>query len=135
VSVCAILNVRGRRPLSSGVRRHLHMDHAPNSKVPAMLDGAVVLRTARLFPVSHTGNTRHEVAGEPVEAASRLAIARYPDQSGFYLFYCDAAWSVLTDTWHESVEAAVAQAEFEYTGSSNAWIATNAVQHLVRADA
>ena len=114
-------------PVSVVVRRHLHMDHAANIKVPAMLDGAVVLRTARLFPAAHTGNTRHAVAGEAGQATSRLAIARYPDQSGFYLFYCDAAWSVLTDTWHESVEAAVAQAEFEYTGSSNAWIATNAV--------
>jgi hypothetical protein len=103
------------------------MDPAANSKVPAMLDGAVVLRTARLFPAAHTGMTRHGVGGNPVEAASRLAIAHYPDQSGFYLFYCDAAWSVLTDTWHESIDAAVAQAEFEYSGSSNAWIATNAV--------
>jgi hypothetical protein len=33
----------------------------------------------------------------------------------------------MTDTWHESVEDAEAQAEFEYTGSKNAWIATNAV--------
>jgi hypothetical protein len=103
------------------------MDIAANTKVPALLDGAVVLRAARLFPAAHTGKTRHEVAGEPVKPASRLAIVRYPDESGFYVFYCDAAWSVLTDTWHESIEAAVAQAEFEYTGSSNAWIATNAV--------
>jgi hypothetical protein len=103
------------------------MDLTASSNVPAVLDGAVVLRTARLFPAAHTGETRHEVAGAPVEAASRLAIAHYPDQSGFYLFYCDAMWSVLTDTWHESIDAAVAQAEFEYKGSSNAWIATNAV--------
>ncbi len=113
--------------LMSNARRHLHMDSAASSRIPAMLDGAVVLRTARLFPAAHTGNTRHTVAGTPVAPASRLAIAHYPEQPGFYLFCCDEAWSVLADTWHESVEKAEAQAEFEYTGSSNAWIATNAV--------
>lgn len=103
------------------------MDLTASPEVPAMLDGAVVLGTTRLIPSAHTAKVRHEVQGELIEAASNLAIARYADQSGFYLFYCDAAWTVLTDTWHDSIEAAVAQAEFEYTGSSNTWIATNAV--------
>ncbi len=89
--------------------------------VPDTLDGAVVLRTARVFPAAHTGNTRPAVAGEPVPATSRLAIARYPDDAGFHLFCCEDAWVVMTDTWHESIEAAEAQAEFAYTGSSNAW--------------
>ena len=92
-----------------------------------MLDGAVVLRTARIFPAAHAGNTRHEVAGERVKAASRLAIAHYPGQAGFYLFGCDDSWSVMTDTWHESLEGAIAQAEFEYAGSYNAWVATYVV--------
>jgi hypothetical protein len=103
------------------------MDHARNSNAPATLGGAVVLKIARIFPAAHTGNTRHTVAGNPVAPASRLAIARYPGQPGYYLFYCDEAWSVMTDTWHESMENAEAQAEFEYTGSKNAWTATNAV--------
>jgi hypothetical protein len=103
------------------------MDSAANTKVPAKLGGATVLKTARLFPAAHTGNTRHMAAGRPVEPASRLAIAQSPGQPGFYLFYCDDTWAVMTDTWHQSVEDAEAQAEFEYKGSSNAWIATNAV--------
>jgi hypothetical protein len=45
-----------------------------------------------------------------------LAIAKYPNDSGFYLFYCDAEWAVITDTYHDSVERAVHQAEFEFSG-------------------
>ena len=100
---------------------------AAQSNVPSLLGGAVVLRTARLFPAAHTGNSKHSVAGNPIQPASRLAIAQYPDQPGFYLFYCDDAWAVLSDTWHETVEGAEAQAKFEYAGSSHAWVAWNAV--------
>jgi hypothetical protein len=31
-----------------------------------------------------------------------------------YLFYCDDDWRCLTDTYHEGMEHAVAQAEFEF---------------------
>lgn len=50
--------------------------------------------------------------------AAALAICRYHDDDGCYLFYCDALWNVLTDTWHESMEAAIRQADFEYVGLS-----------------
>jgi hypothetical protein len=98
-------------------------DFETTTKVSAKLGGAVVLKTARIFPAAHTGNALHIVAGSSVGPASRLAIAHYPDRAGFYLFHCDESWSVLADTWHESVEDAEAQAEFEYAGSSNAWVA------------
>ena len=103
------------------------MDSAVNTKAPTELCGAVVLKTARLFPAAHTGSTRHLVAGNSIQPASRLAIAQFPGQPGFYLYYCDDTWEVMTDTWHQTVEDAEAQAEFEYKGSSNAWVATNAV--------
>jgi hypothetical protein len=41
-------------------------------------------------------------------------IARYDEEPGVYLFYCDDAFQTLTDTWHEDVEAARDQCEFEY---------------------
>lgn len=50
-----------------------------------------------------------------------LAVCRYEDGGGFYLFYCDGEWNVVTDTYHESVEGAKNQAEFEYEGVGNAW--------------
>ena len=39
----------------------------------------------------------------------------------FYLFGCDADWQAITDTWHESVREAKAQAEFEYDVSAEEW--------------
>jgi len=59
--------------------------------------------------------------------ASYLAIAKYQDEAGVYLFYCDQSWVVMADTWHEKVSDAVAQAEFEYAGISAAWVSPNAV--------
>lgn len=53
--------------------------------------------------------------------AAGLAICRYGDGEGYYLFYCDREWEVVTDTHHQSVEDARSQAEFEYTGVSRAW--------------
>ena len=46
-----------------------------------------------------------------------LAICQYANEDGFYLFYCSPDWKTITDTWHESLEDALAQAEFEFQGS------------------
>lgn len=68
-----------------------------------------------------TGGCKHTVAGELLGAAAGLAICRYESDGGFYLFYCDDQWGVLTDTWHETLEDAKEQAEFEYKGTSRTW--------------
>jgi hypothetical protein len=70
-----------------------------------------------------TGKTRHAVGGAVQAAVPGLAICQYPEDSGFYLFYCDAEWAPITDTWHASIEEAKHQAEFEYQGSAATWIA------------
>ena len=59
--------------------------------------------------------------------ASHLAIAKYQNEAGVYLFYCDQSWVVMADTWHEKVSDAEVQAEFEYAGISAAWDSPNAV--------
>ena len=41
----------------------------------------------------------------------------------YYLLYCDEHWQTLTDTQHETLEGAKAQAEFEYEGITQAWTA------------
>jgi hypothetical protein len=33
---------------------------------------------------------------------------------GVYLFYCDDVWKTMTDIYHEDLEQAIAQAEFEF---------------------
>jgi len=68
-----------------------------------------------------TNRCRHWIAGEEIGPASALAICRYPGEQGYYLFYCDADWRTLTDTWHSSLEEAKQQAELEYEGISENW--------------
>ncbi len=87
----------------------------PVQPPPETLDGARVLQFASLARSQPTGKTRHMVAGVEVSSFGALAIASYDEASdGVYLIYCDRRWQVITDTWHEDVAAAVAQAKFEF---------------------
>jgi hypothetical protein len=54
-------------------------------------------------------------------AAAGLAICQYQNDNAYYLFYCDECWNNLTDTWHQSLDDAKAQAQFEYKGTSKTW--------------
>ena len=82
---------------------------------PTMIDGAGVLAIASIDQAQATGWTRHVVAGELANDRIRqLAIAQYEGQPGFYLFYCDEAWTVVTDTFHDDIAAARDQARLEF---------------------
>jgi hypothetical protein len=50
-----------------------------------------------------------------------LAICHQASEGAFYLFGCDADWQSVTDTWHQTVEDAKHQAEFEYEGVNKTW--------------
>jgi hypothetical protein len=90
---------------------------------PRELDGAVVIQWAEVtMDVLATNRTRHVVDGEAKEPFAQLAIARYPDDDGYYLFYLDAEGDVVTDTYHDSLAGAVEQADYEYIGL--AWRST-----------
>lgn len=69
----------------------------------------------------HTGNCRQIVAGVLMGAAAGLAICKYEGEDAYYLFGCDEIWETLTDTWHQSIDDAKKQAEFEYAGVSATW--------------
>jgi hypothetical protein len=67
-----------------------------------------------------TGETSHLVASRIPEA---LEVSRLPDpfvvelseqESGVYLLRLDRNESCISDTWHESIEAAREQAKLEY---------------------
>ena len=89
---------------------------------PKQLNNAEVLLYTRIDERHEpTGACRHTVAGELMEQASGLAICRYEQDGGFYLFYCNEDWKVITDTWHETLEDAKEQAEFEYKGARASW--------------
>jgi hypothetical protein len=83
-------------------------------RVPETLDGAHVLKSVDVSAAVRTFRTRHTVNGQEIEIIDALAIARYETDPGFYLFYCDDDWRVLTDTYHETMESALSQAEFEF---------------------
>jgi hypothetical protein len=83
-------------------------------KPPPLIDGATILRFADVSDSLVTGATRHVVNGDEVTEFAALAIAQYPSDSGFYLFYCNENWEAMTDTYHETLEAAIEQAEFEF---------------------
>jgi hypothetical protein len=51
-----------------------------------------------------------------------LAICQYAGEEAFYLFGCDADWQNVTDTWHQTLDDAQHQAEFEYEGVSETWV-------------
>ena len=91
---------------------------------PDKLDGAQLLRWT-VIDSRHrpTGKCRHEVAGQRVGVAAGLAICKYDGGDAYYLFGCDAAWAVVTDTCHETLDEALAQAELEYQGVSETWSA------------
>jgi hypothetical protein len=85
--------------------------------VPKELDGAKVLQYALVSDeVEPTGATRHVAREVELGPATALAIAQYEGAEGFYLFYLDGEGAVATDTYHDSIEAAHAQAAFEYVG-------------------
>ena len=67
------------------------------------------------------GRTRHLVASRQLSAPSGLATCKETSES-FFLFYCDAAWRPITDTWHQDLDAARAQAEFEFANVSASWV-------------
>lgn len=86
------------------------------------LDGARVLAFALVDTgVDPTGGTTHRIEDQVLGPAVGLAIARYDGDAGYYVFYCNAVWQVVTDTCHPTLELAREQAEFEYCGVSAHW--------------
>ncbi len=94
----------------------------PSGAPPNPLDGAsVVCFTPLDQRHRHTGNCRQICNGLTQGPASGLAICQYPRESCYYLLSCDADWSVIGDTRHQTLEGAKDQAEFEYSGVSATW--------------
>lgn len=91
-------------------------------KIPKEIGGAkVILFTPIDGRHRYTGKTEHLVAGEVMGPASGIAICQYEGEDAFYLFGCDDNWESVTDTWHETLDEAKAQAEFEYEGVAGTW--------------
>jgi hypothetical protein len=68
-----------------------------------------------------TGRTRHLVGGAPIAKPSALRIVSYDGDPGFYLLYLDTEGKELTDTYHDTLEAALDQAEWEFGVTPDEW--------------
>jgi hypothetical protein len=50
-----------------------------------------------------------------------LAICKPRDGQGYFLYRCEDDWMPVTDTWHETIDDAKHQAQFEYEGIESTW--------------
>lgn len=91
------------------------------NRPPHTLDGAGVVCFASIASIDSSGGTTHRVNGEVPQGFAHLAIAKYPGDDSFYLFYCDISWEVVTDTNHSTLDAAKHQAHFEFPGVNETW--------------
>lgn len=86
------------------------------------MDDPKLLRRVRLTSAHEpTGNTEHFNGDDPVPVPAELRIVQYSSDPGFYLFYCDESGSEMTDTYHDSMSEAMAQAEFEFNVQEAEW--------------
>ena len=59
--------------------------------------------------------TRHINSGNNVSGGiTNLAIAQYLGDSGYYLFYYDSSGVTVSDTYHDTLDGAFDQANFEF---------------------
>ena len=90
---------------------------------PSIVGGArVVCYTPIDERHTKTENTVHLASGHEIPDPKGLAICQYDGEEFFYLFGCNENWESQSDTWHETLDDAKDQAEFEYEGTSPTWI-------------
>ncbi len=68
-----------------------------------------------------TEKTRHFVGKTVLPRPYQLKIAKYDNDEGYYLFYCDRHGEELTDTYHETIEKAELQASWEFCIDQADW--------------
>ncbi|MBR7003341.1 MAG: hypothetical protein IKI11_11875 [Neisseriaceae bacterium] len=68
-----------------------------------------------------TGNTRHYANDGLLPEPIALSIVQYDGDSGFYLFYLDETGNEQTDTYHDNLDNAFKQAEFEFGIKKSDW--------------
>ena len=68
-----------------------------------------------------TGSCRQTIEGEKRSPYAGVAIGRRPNDPMTYLFFCDAQWKPVTDTYHHNTSRAKEEAEREFSGISKTW--------------
>ena len=87
-----------------------------NGECPGKLGGATVIAYAIIQPGNrHTGNTRQIVDGKETGPAKAMIIAQYEGEDAYYVLGCySEEWEPGTDTWHQNLEDAIQQLDWEY---------------------
>jgi hypothetical protein len=68
-----------------------------------------------------TGKTRHTIGGRDIPPTATLRIVQYAGNTGYYLLHLDKDGRETTDTWHETLDAAMAQAKWEFQVQREDW--------------
>ena len=93
-------------------------------KLPTQIDEAKILFITKIDKRHRsTGATRHIVNDRQMKEPYGLALCSYEEDPGFYLFYCNSNWEAMNDSYHDTIDLAKEQAEFEFVGTKNTWIA------------
>ena len=79
------------------------------------------LRQVSLVGRASTDQTRHTLNGVEVGPADSLRILQYDEDPGFYLMHFDASGREIADTYHDTIDDAMAQAEWEYNIKPEEW--------------
>jgi hypothetical protein len=86
-----------------------------------MNDPTVLLRVMLSPDHLPTDKTRHYLGGTLAPVPKELRIVKYSDDNGYYLFYCHDNGVEFTDTYHETLEKAMLQAEWEFQIRPHEW--------------
>ena len=81
-----------------------------------------ILKEVTLLSKLPTRKTKHYEGSKELQQPYKLQIVQYEQDTGFYLFYLDYGDELITDTYHMSVEDAMAQAEWEYNVTKDEWV-------------
>jgi len=85
------------------------------------MESKQILCTVNLANHVQTGNTRHFVHGSLKDKPDSLAITQFQGDSGYYLLHLDANGGEISDTYHETLNEAFDQAEWEFNVQRSEW--------------
>jgi hypothetical protein len=115
--------------MEAGTRPSRYLKRAPNIIIYAM-DKIIAIRRVILQDHHHfPGRTRHYVQAGPDARTEfppfkSLAITIHPEDSGFYLMHVTEKGDC-ADTWHETLDEAFHQAEWEFGVRRDEWLEVN----------
>ncbi|WML48518.1 hypothetical protein RCG23_25410 [Neobacillus sp. PS3-34] len=92
-------------------------------KIPSELDGAKVIQYTKNVVSNDFGFVLYqEESTKKKVKITGIAIAKYEDGEGFYLFSCDLNWQVIGDYFFFSLDEAIKDASDGFGVKKNDWL-------------